>query len=183
MNELEAVAKMMSVRQLTQNEREVYIVNLPGFDTHQDTRDKFGYLLAQLDQAITAFKGEMVAQGIWDAVTIAVSSDFGRTMTGNGLGTDHAWGGNYPIVSGGLAGGKIHGDYWPDLTSNSPVNVGRGRMIPTSPWDAQWHAIAQWMDVSNEQLSAVLPNKDEFVGQTLPSGRPQLLTRADVYAN
>jgi hypothetical protein len=28
----------------------------------QDTRDKFGYLMAQLDQAIVAFKAEMVAQ-------------------------------------------------------------------------------------------------------------------------
>jgi uncharacterized protein (DUF1501 family) len=89
----------------------------------------------------------MVAQGLWEHVAIAIASDFGRSITANGLGTDHAWGGHYPLISGGLAGGKIHGDYWPDLSAASPINLGRGRMIPGLPWDAQWHAIAQWMGV------------------------------------
>jgi uncharacterized protein (DUF1501 family) len=46
----------------------------------QDTRDKFGYLMAQLDQAIVAFKAEMVAQGLWQHVAIAIASDFGRSV-------------------------------------------------------------------------------------------------------
>ena len=46
----------------------------------QDTRDKFGYLMAQLDQAIVAFKAEMVAQGLWQHVAITVASDFGRSV-------------------------------------------------------------------------------------------------------
>lgn len=36
-NQLEVVAKMMSIRALTGNERELYYVYMPGFDTHQDT--------------------------------------------------------------------------------------------------------------------------------------------------
>ena len=48
----------------------------------------------------------MVAQGLWEHVAIAIASDFGRSITANGLGTDHAWGGHYPLISGGLAGGK-----------------------------------------------------------------------------
>jgi hypothetical protein len=35
-------------------------------------------------------------------------------------------------------------------------------MIPGLPWDAQWHAIAQWMDVLPEKMAEVLPNKDSF---------------------
>ena len=50
---------MMSKRAATGNEREVYHTQIYGFDTHSNTRDKFGYLLAQLDQAIVAFKGEI----------------------------------------------------------------------------------------------------------------------------
>jgi uncharacterized protein YceK len=36
--------------------------------------------------------------GIWDGVTVVTVSDFGRTLTSNGLGTDHAWGGNHFII-------------------------------------------------------------------------------------
>ena len=46
----------------------------------QDTRDKFGYLMAQLDQAVVAFKAEMVAQGLWQHVAITIASDFGRSV-------------------------------------------------------------------------------------------------------
>ena len=35
-------------------------------------------------------------------------------------------------------------------------------MIPGLPWDAQWHAIAQWMNVLPEKMAEVLPNKDSF---------------------
>ena len=175
--ELEAVAKMISKRAETGNEREVYHTQIYGYDTHQDTRGKFGYLMAQLDQALVAFKGEMVAQGLWEHVAIAIASDFGRSISANGLGTDHGWGGHYPLISGGLAGGKIYGDYWPDLSDESPINLGRGRMIPGLPFDAQWHALAEWMDVRPEKMAEVLPNKDNCeVGTTL-------LERSEVFAN
>lgn len=127
----------------------------------------------------------MVAQGIWDSVTIALASDFGRGIRGNGLGTDHAWGGHYFMAGGSVAGGKIHGDYWADMSFSNAntLNVGHGRMIPTIPWDAQWHAIAQWMDVLPEAMSVALPNKDVFAAGTTPSGGPQLLQRAEVFSN
>lgn len=32
---------MMSMRDVTQNERELYFVSIGGFDTHQDTKDVF----------------------------------------------------------------------------------------------------------------------------------------------
>ena len=88
--QLDAVARMMSMRSVTENERELFFVRIGGWGTHQDTRDHVGQLTAQVDQALVAFKGEMVAQGIWDDIVIALSSDFSRTITGNGLGTDHA---------------------------------------------------------------------------------------------
>lgn len=35
-----------------------------------------------------------------------------KTMSGNsGDGTDHAWGGNYFMMGGGLDGGRILGEY------------------------------------------------------------------------
>jgi len=160
--QLDAVARMMSMRSVTENERELFFVRIGGWDTHQDTRDHVGQLTAQVDQALVAFKGEMEAQGIWDDIVIALSSDFSRTITGNGLGTDHAWGGHYPVVGGGVNGGQIVGQYWSDMSNAAPLNLGRGRMIPSMSWDAQWHGITQWMGVADEKLLEVLPNKDNF---------------------
>ena len=33
-------------------------------------------------------------------MAIATLSDFGRTLTSNGRGTDHAWGGNHVVMGG-----------------------------------------------------------------------------------
>ena len=35
---------------------------------------------------------------MFDATTLVTSSDFGRTLTSNGKGTDHGWAGNYVVL-------------------------------------------------------------------------------------
>lgn len=46
-------------------------------------------------------------------------------------------GGHYFTFGGGVDGGKILGEYPPDITTNGPLNIGRGRIIPTSGWEPQ----------------------------------------------
>ena len=89
-------------------------------------------------------------------------SDFGRTLTSNGKGTDHAWGGNYFIAGGGVKGKKIFGKYPEELGANSDLNVGRGRILPTTSWEAMWNSIAQWFGVVDSEMDTVLPNKKNF---------------------
>ena len=53
------------------------------------------------------FLNEVIAAGLENDVVLFTVSDFGRTMTSNGKGTDHAWGGNQfvlgnPLVMAGL---------------------------------------------------------------------------------
>lgn len=49
-------------------------------------------MFVDFNQALTSFKNEMEAQGLWDNVTVVLTSDFGRTLTANsGFGSDHAW--------------------------------------------------------------------------------------------
>ena len=43
---------------------------------------------------IKTFKEEMEAQNAWNDVAVVLVSDFGRTITSNGKGTDH---GKYDI--------------------------------------------------------------------------------------
>jgi uncharacterized protein (DUF1501 family) len=91
-------------------------------------------------------------------------------------GTDHAWGGNNFVMGGAVRGGLIHGQY-PDTSAGADLDTGRGRLIPTTPWDGVWHAIAEWMDVAPEKLVGVLPNLENFERGTT------LLTREQVFSS
>ena len=191
-DQLKAVAKMMSVRAQTGNEREAYYVDMGTWDYHSDNRGKTGKSYTVVDLSLAAFKREMVHQGLWDSVTVVMSSDFGRTITGNGLGTDHAWGGNYFMLGGAVAGGQMHGEYPLDLSlaaaqrNNRPLDsleIGRGRLIPTSPWDTMWHAVAQWMDLDASKMTEVLPNSVNFQVGSAAGSRHSLLTRAQAFTN
>ena len=71
----------------------------------------------------------------------------------------------------------MHGVYPEDISEGAPLDIGRGRLIPTLPWDAMWYGIAEWMDVEPEKMEEVLPNHPNFqVGSTL-------LTRAQAFTN
>ena len=45
------------------------------------------------------------------------------------------------MLGGSLNGGKIMGTF-PKLSSDSDHWLTRGRMIPTSPWEAVWNGVA-----------------------------------------
>ena len=124
--------------------------------------------------ALSTFVAEMKALGVWDNVALQSLSEFGRTMTSNGRGTDHAWGGNHFLIGGDVRGGKIHGHY-PELRIDGPHSVNRlGAMLPGSPWEAIWKPLAQWLGVEDEQLDAVMPNLKEFSAS-------ELYAREDVF--
>ena len=116
------------------------------------------------NDALEKFVEEMKLQGIWNNVVIIMGSDFGRSISPNSNGgTDHAWGGNYFLLGGSLKGKKILGQYPEHLSKESDLWISRGRIVPTTPWEYVWHGLAQWMGVlDNNDLSAVLPNMDNF---------------------
>lgn len=130
--QLAQVAKLIAAREQLGAERAVFFAQVGGFDTHKDTVSVLAEKLAGIDSAFAAFKAEMVAEGVWEDVALVTVSEFGRTLTSNGAGTDHGWGGHHIILGGSVKGGTIHGEYPTDLTSASSLNVGRGRVIPTT---------------------------------------------------
>lgn len=114
------------------------------------------------------FEKEMKAQGIWNQTAILTVSDFGRTLTSNGLGTDHAWGGNYFVVGGNVDGGQILGKFPERLNEiESAVNIGRGRILPTTPWESTWFGLSQWLGVPSIDMHTILPNLKNFHPATL----------------
>ena len=87
--QLSQVAKLIAARRQLGAERAVFFAQVGGFDTHKDTVSVLAEKLASIDAALAAFKAEMVSQGVWQDVVLVTVSEFGRTLTSNGAGTDH----------------------------------------------------------------------------------------------
>ncbi len=75
---------------------------------------------------------------------------------------DHAWGGNYMMFGGAVKGGKILGEYPRSFDPNEEWMLGRGRVIPTTPWDAVFKGIARWAGVPVHKQHDVCPNLINF---------------------
>ena len=165
--QMKNVARMISARNFTESEREVFYVEQGGFDSHFQALKPGTTVydrLKEFDDAIKVFEAEMKAQGLWDDVVIVSSSDFGRKLVANGEGTDHAWGGHHFIVGGSVKGGQILGKYPSRLDESNEQNIydSNGRFIPTSGWEAIWRPVAEWFGVKEEKLSEIVPGAANF---------------------
>jgi len=96
-----------------------------------------------------------------DSVTTFSLSEFARTLTSNGEGSDHAWGSNAFIMGGAVNGGEVYGTY-PSLALDAELEVGGGVLIPTTATDQYFGDIASWFGVSNDDLLTLFPNIDNF---------------------
>jgi len=152
--QLAMVAKIISVSAELGAKRQVFMVSLGGFDTHSGQDTTHPALLTQLAGAIDAFQKAMVELNAAQKVTLFTASDFGRTLTVNGDGTDHGWGGHHFVVGGA-------GSY-PDLTANGPTDAGNGRLIPTTAVEQYAATLARWMGVSAADIPLILPNVVNF---------------------
>lgn len=63
-----------------------------------------------------------------------------------------------------MKGGQILGEYPDQLASGGhPSSIPRGRFIPTTPWDAVWNGIANWLGIyDTAELDWALPNRVSF---------------------
>ena len=88
-DQLKQVAKLVNVSHALQTDRAAFFVQIGGFDTHSDVGAVLEENLGQIDRALRSLVSELKAMGRWDEVAILSKSEFGRTITSNGLGTDH----------------------------------------------------------------------------------------------
>lgn len=93
-----------------------------GWDTHGNQAGVLARKLAELDNALRAYRDGMAAQ--WNRTAVLIVTEFGRTAAVNGTGgTDHGTGGMAFLAGGGVRGGRIAGD-WPGLGATD-LNEGR----------------------------------------------------------
>lgn len=155
------VARMISAREALDVKRQVFFVGLGGFDTHGDQNNRQPALFEQLSDALAAFDTAMDELGMADQVTAFTMSDFGRTLTSNGDGTDHGWGGHQLVTGGAVRGGQILGTL-PDLNLDSDDDIGEGRLIPTTAIDQYAATLAGWFGLPGADYGSVFPNLGNF---------------------
>ncbi len=160
--DLLAIAKIISVRSQLGAKRQIFFVNYGGWDMHDDLLFGLESKLPVVSQALKAFYDATVELGVADKVTSFTISDFGRTITSNGKGSDHAWGGNQIVMGGAVNGGRVMGAY-PKMDENYPLNVSfRGNFIPAVSTDEFYAELALWYGISPSDLCYVLPNLGNF---------------------
>lgn len=163
--DLRSVAKTIASRGTLGHQRQIFFVQLGGFDHHADLIAPQQALLGNVDAALKAFWDALVELGVPNDVTLFTASDFGRTLRSNGTGTDHAWAGNTIVMGGAVNGGKIYGTYPDDsqLKLGTGLDVGgNGRLLPTTSCDVLFAELALWFGLPPSQLAEVFPNLGNF---------------------
>jgi uncharacterized protein (DUF1501 family) len=127
--------------------------------------------MAQLNHALAYFDtvmANMPAGDMREQVTTFTASDFGRTFTNNGDGTDHGWGSHHFIMGGAVQGGHVYGTLPQYATADaqgtfdSPDMLDNGSMLPSTSVDQYAYTLGRWMDVSSSDLLNILPNLKNF---------------------
>ena len=155
--QLQMVARMIAARDKLNVRRQVFFVSLGGFDLHDFLVTAHPGLMQQLSGALVAFQAAMTELGVAEQVTTFTASDFGRTLTSNGDGSDHGWGSHHFVMGGAVQGGRFYGQL-PQVAVNGPDDVGQGRLLPTTSVDQLAATLATWMGVSASDLPLVVPN-------------------------
>ena len=170
--QLQMVARLVEAAQsgLVSVRRQVFFVSVGGFDTHDGQNRNHADLMARLSHALRYFDTSLGALAARSQVTAFTASDFGRTLTSNGDGTDHGWGAHHLVMGGAVRGGNLYGRF-PTLgiknTSNNNFDsstdlLGNGSLLPTTAVDQLGATLGRWFGLSDMQLLDVFPNLANF---------------------
>lgn len=162
-NDLRMVAQLISAREELGLKRQFFFIRVGGgWDTHGNQITSHANLLAGLNDALDVFYQTTEELGKENSVTTFTASDFGRSSTSNGDGTDHGWGGHQLVMGGAVNGGQLHG-VLPDITPGGIDDSGdAGRLIPTISVDQYGATLAKWMGVADSDLNTIFPNLNQF---------------------
>jgi len=154
------VSKLIDTAGIRGVDRDFFYVEFGGWDHHSKMKINLANKFEELNTALDTFWAEMDKQKNEDKVVLVATSDFGRTLTANSKdGSDHGWGGNYFMMGGQVKGGQMLGKYPSDL--DGPLITKRARVIPTTPWDAVWYGISEWLGVTDvEVLKNIIINRE-----------------------
>ncbi len=172
-SQLKMVARLIKGRADLGARRQVFFVSIGGFDLHDNLIRDHGGLLGRVSAAITAFYRATEEMNLSNQVTAFTASDFGRTLSSNGDGSDHGWGSHHFVVGGAVNGRRFYGEAppinvtdgtgWPRVYSAAEQwHVGQGRLLPRTSVDQYAATLARWFGVTDAEMPQVLANINNF---------------------
>src|SRR5580765_4495786 len=105
------IAMTIAAREALCMKRQTFFVEFGGWDHHDEVILNQEAMLPIVSHALSEFASALVELDVVDQVTTFTASDFGRTLSSNGRGSDHAWGGNHIVMGPALAGGDLYGTF------------------------------------------------------------------------
>lgn len=166
-----SVSKMIKANNILGFKRQIYFIEYSGWDHHDELLNKQNEMLRNVSRGFGEFSTAMKELNLEDQVTLFSMSEFSRTLTSNGNGTDHAWGGNVMVMGGAVNGKKIYGDY-PTLDLGNELMLWDGVLIPTLATDEYFAELSQWFGIQNDMIPELFPNIANFYN--LNSGQPPI---------
>ena len=173
-SQLKMVARLIAARSSLGAKRQVFFVSMGGFDLHDNLLGKHTTNMQRVSDALAAFHKTTVNLGIDQGVTAFTASDFGRTLSSNGDGSDHGWGNHHFIVGGAVKGKAFYGRAPGMGVGNTggpddQDHVGQGRLLPTTSVDQYAATLAKWFGVADSEMSGILPNLNRFGAAGYPT--------------
>jgi uncharacterized protein (DUF1501 family) len=163
--QLHEVARVIKAQSQIGDTRQIFFVQMGGFDTHNGELTTQSQLLEWVSQYVNVFYNAMIEIGQQNNVTLFTMSDFGRTLAANSDGADHGWGNHHLIVGGAVRGGYY--GQMPSLVLGGANDFGLGRMVPTTSCDQYAATLAGWFGLSASNLTTVFPNLANFSSSNL----------------
>ncbi len=135
------------------------MLELGGWDTHNNQSSRLVNKLSELDSGLAALKTGLGDE--WQNTVIIIATEFGRTAKENGTGgTDHGTASALFLAGGAVNGGKVEGS-WPGLKSDELFK--QRDLMPTSNSFA-WFAnvLSQHWQFSEQELADVFPQLKSY---------------------
>ncbi|HAA10960.1 MAG TPA: hypothetical protein DCE41_04365 [Cytophagales bacterium] len=158
---LKMIARTIKAREKLGARRQTFFIRFGGWDHHIELLNAQNEMLGEVSRGMSSFQSALEELGIQDCVTTFTVSDFARTLTSNGNGTDHAWGSNVLVMGNQVKGQEVYGQY-PSLALNTPLMLEGGVVIPQVSTDEYFAELAMWYGVSRSDLTYLFPNLGNF---------------------
>ncbi len=131
------------------------MLELGGWDTHNNQGTRLNSKLSELDQGLAELKAGLGKE--WQNTVVIIGTEFGRTAKENGTGgTDHGTGSALFIAGGAVNGGMIQGD-WPGLKDEQLFQQ-RDLMPTTNSFGWIGNVLSQHWQFTEQELLQVFPH-------------------------